>query len=58
MLEGSIFAFLANARAVGVAAITPGAGVHFGFDGAADFLAGAAPPPLAAFWISAAVIPN
>mmetsp|Transcript_11026 Transcript_11026/g.25666 ORF Transcript_11026/g.25666 Transcript_11026/m.25666 type:complete len:258 (+) Transcript_11026:2059-2832(+) len=39
----SNFAFLASARAVGVAAMTPGAGVQLGLTGAAAFLAGAAP---------------
>jgi hypothetical protein len=49
-------AFLANARAMGVAAMTPGAGVHDGLDGVVVcFLA--VPPPDAAFVMSAAVIP-
>lgn len=44
----SSFAFLAKARAVGVAAMTPGAGVHDGLDGAAAAaFFGAAPPDAA-----------
>mmetsp|Transcript_31448 Transcript_31448/g.66596 ORF Transcript_31448/g.66596 Transcript_31448/m.66596 type:complete len:479 (-) Transcript_31448:764-2200(-) len=54
MVARSILAFLARARAWGVAATTPGAGVHLGLEGAAAFLAGA--PPEAAFWTSPAVM--
>jgi hypothetical protein len=49
MEERSSLAFLAKARAVGVAAMTPGAGVQAGLDGAAAAAAffGAAPPEAA-----------
>mmetsp|Transcript_6433 Transcript_6433/g.13937 ORF Transcript_6433/g.13937 Transcript_6433/m.13937 type:complete len:311 (-) Transcript_6433:961-1893(-) len=52
----SNLAFLAKARAVGVAAITPGAGMCLGLEGdaGAAFLAGV--PPAAAFCTSAAVM--
>mmetsp|Transcript_12694 Transcript_12694/g.26906 ORF Transcript_12694/g.26906 Transcript_12694/m.26906 type:complete len:234 (+) Transcript_12694:606-1307(+) len=53
----SILAFLAAARAIGVAATTPSAGVQMGLAGAAAGLAVAgAAPPLPAFSTSAAVI--
>mmetsp|Transcript_291 Transcript_291/g.626 ORF Transcript_291/g.626 Transcript_291/m.626 type:complete len:237 (-) Transcript_291:853-1563(-) len=54
----SILAFLAAARAIGVAAMTPAAGVQTGLAGAAAAAAGLAPAgaPFAAFSTSAAVI--
>mmetsp|Transcript_1532 Transcript_1532/g.2087 ORF Transcript_1532/g.2087 Transcript_1532/m.2087 type:complete len:339 (+) Transcript_1532:686-1702(+) len=53
--ERSILAFFARARAVGVAAITPGAGMYLGLAGSVAFL-GAAPPLLAAASTSAPVM--
>mmetsp|Transcript_25468 Transcript_25468/g.36505 ORF Transcript_25468/g.36505 Transcript_25468/m.36505 type:complete len:219 (-) Transcript_25468:156-812(-) len=59
MAEMSIPAFFAAALAVGVAAITPGAGTHLGLDTASGFLLTAAfplPPDAMAFSTSAPVI--
>mmetsp|Transcript_8689 Transcript_8689/g.18787 ORF Transcript_8689/g.18787 Transcript_8689/m.18787 type:complete len:232 (-) Transcript_8689:893-1588(-) len=56
MVARSIFAFFAATRAIGVAAMTPAAGVQTGLAGAAAGLAATAAPPLLAFSTSAAVI--
>mmetsp|Transcript_5163 Transcript_5163/g.13148 ORF Transcript_5163/g.13148 Transcript_5163/m.13148 type:complete len:233 (-) Transcript_5163:921-1619(-) len=56
MLARSILAFLAAARAMGVAAITPGAGFQTGFAGLEVVSGVAALPFFAAFSTSAAVI--
>mmetsp|Transcript_36715 Transcript_36715/g.56394 ORF Transcript_36715/g.56394 Transcript_36715/m.56394 type:complete len:264 (+) Transcript_36715:1330-2121(+) len=56
MLERSILAFLAKARAVGVAAMTPAAGVCFGFSATAPFFK-VDPPDAAAATSEAVILP-